>query len=124
MGRPGERVAIVTGGGGGAKGGGGIGSAVARALAAEGASVVIAGVRDAGHPDSGRMSRREALWPGRPATGPPRRRRAAWLSGRSDPVTRPAGTGGTTPSPDRPYGTCAGPCRSAGTSGPGRPGGR
>jgi 3alpha(or 20beta)-hydroxysteroid dehydrogenase len=41
MGRLGERVAIVTGGAGG------IGSAVARALTAEGASVVIADVRDA-----------------------------------------------------------------------------
>ncbi|MFD5947721.1 SDR family oxidoreductase [Streptomyces collinus] len=40
MGRLGERVAIVTGGAGD------IGSAVARALAAEGASVVIADVRD------------------------------------------------------------------------------
>ncbi|MFI2717308.1 SDR family NAD(P)-dependent oxidoreductase [Streptomyces collinus] len=43
---------------------------------------------------------------------------------RAAPVTRPAGTGGTTPCPVRPYGTCAGRCRSAGTSGPGRPGGR
>ncbi|MEU0166368.1 SDR family oxidoreductase [Streptomyces iakyrus] len=41
MGRLGGRVAIVTGGAGG------IGSAVARALTAEGASVVIADVRDA-----------------------------------------------------------------------------
>ncbi|MFE9027919.1 SDR family NAD(P)-dependent oxidoreductase [Streptomyces iakyrus] len=41
MGRLGERVAIVTGGAGG------IGSVVARALAAEGASVMIADVRDA-----------------------------------------------------------------------------
>ncbi|MEU3932482.1 SDR family oxidoreductase [Streptomyces sp. NPDC029044] len=41
MGRLGERVAIVTGGAGD------IGSAVARALAAEGAAVVIADVRDA-----------------------------------------------------------------------------
>lgn len=40
MGRLGERVAIVTGGAGD------IGSAVARALAAEGASVVIADIRD------------------------------------------------------------------------------
>ncbi|MFD5913343.1 SDR family oxidoreductase [Streptomyces massasporeus] len=41
MGRLSERVAIVTGGAGG------IGSAVARAFAAEGASVVIADIRDA-----------------------------------------------------------------------------
>ncbi|MFJ7294547.1 SDR family NAD(P)-dependent oxidoreductase [Streptomyces collinus] len=182
MGRLGERVAIVTGGAGD------IGSAVARALAAEGASVVIADIKDpegtdlaadlegparfvhldvtseddwqrapadterelgpvsvlaniAGIIDWGRMEEQSpasfrrvvdvnltGAWlgiaRGRTVAAPG----GGWCHRQhvlpAAPVTRPAGTGGTTPCPARPYGTCAGRCRSAGTSGPGRPGGR
>ncbi|MEV0242649.1 SDR family NAD(P)-dependent oxidoreductase [Streptomyces sp. NPDC050674] len=203
MGRLGERAVIVTGGAGG------IGSTLARSLAAEGASVVIADVRDAEGTDlaaalggragfrHGRPRRRVhprgspspasespgkspagccssspttfstgcafivdgGLLPGHrpswtpaamtesPVTAspgcPPGHRpiRAAAdrpVADRRDPagqepadgsgscrwVTGPAGTAGTTPCPDRPSGTCAARCRTAGTSGPGRPGDR
>ncbi|WP_437022791.1 SDR family NAD(P)-dependent oxidoreductase [Streptomyces sp. enrichment culture] len=67
-------------------------------------------------------------WLGMRAVAPSLRRAGGWCHRqhvlRAAPVTRPAGTGGTTPCPARPYGTCAGRCRSAGTSGPGRPGDR